>query len=118
MPGSNFDDAELRAFAAVLDEAGSSTIRKAQGAVVKTGADIVGDARGTVAVDTGYLKSTIGMDVDPDGLGLEAGPTAEYGAFVERGTSRMAPQPYLGPAFDRRAPGLERAIRDLGGDIL
>jgi hypothetical protein len=26
------------------------------------------------------------------------GPTAEYGVYVERGTSRMEPQPYIEPA--------------------
>lgn len=29
-----------------------------------------------------------------------------------------APQPYMGPAFDRHTPGLERALGDIGEEIL
>jgi hypothetical protein len=54
-------------------------------------------------VDTGNLKSSESVDVD--GLRFEAGPTADYGEYVELGTSRMAAEPYAGPAFDQELPG-------------
>jgi hypothetical protein len=48
----------------------------------------------------------------------EVGPTVDYGMFVEAGTSRMGPQPYMRPAFDRRAPILEQILEQLKpGDI-
>lgn len=59
------------------------------------------------AVDTGNLLGSVGVDVDADGLGFVAGPTADYGHFVEDGTSRMPGRPYMVPAFDTE---LEKAI--------
>ena len=85
-------------------------------AIAKTAADITNDAKVFAPVDTGNLKNSIGYDLTEDGGGTSAeiGPTANYGHFLEHGTSVMAPQPYLGPAFDRRSPGLEQALRSLG----
>jgi HK97 gp10 family phage protein len=37
----------------------------------------------------------------PGDLTAEVGPTAEYGAFVEYGTSRMRAQPYMTPASEQ-----------------
>lgn len=77
----------------------------------------------------------------------EIGPTANYGDDVEFGTGPhiiraknseflrfvvggrvvfvrevhhpgTAPQPYLGPAFDKHAPNLERLLGDAGEEIL
>lgn len=63
-------------------------------------------------VDTGNLRNSISADIR--GLTAEVGPTANYGRFVEEGTSRMAPQAYMGPAFDRVVPeyiqALEQAV--------
>ena len=36
--------------------------------------------------------------------------TANYSAFVEYGTSRMAPRPFVGPAKERNEPGFVQAI--------
>lgn len=81
-------------------------------------------------------------------MSAEIGPTVDYGDDVEYGTEPhviraknggklvfrgrggglvfvdkvdhpgTAPQPYMGPAFDRHAPGLERALGDIGEDVL
>lgn len=81
-------------------------------------------------------------------MSAEIGPTVDYGDDVEYGTQPHViraknggklvfmgrngglvfvdkvdhpgtpPQPYLGPAFDRHAPGLERALGDIGEDVL
>jgi HK97 gp10 family phage protein len=76
--------------------------------------DILRDAITAVPVDTGFLRSSVGVDIDGDSLGGEVGPTAEYGAFVELGTTRMAPQPYLGPAFEARALEWIEAMAQVG----
>lgn len=61
---------------------------------------IASSARSRAPVDTGYLRSSISS------VSVEAGKTAEvivganYGAYVEYGTYKMAAQPYLGPAVD------------------
>lgn len=54
--------------------------------VKKVAFDTVAGAQGLAPVDTGNLKNTIGQDFDDDGMGFEAGPTANYGADVEYGT--------------------------------
>lgn len=54
------------------------------------------------AVRTGRLRSSISWRVLADGEGLyaEVGSAVEYAAFVELGTERMAPRPYLVPALE------------------
>jgi hypothetical protein len=47
----------------------------------------------------------------------EIGPTASYGIYVELGTSRMRPQPYLGPATEKHAPAFYRAAEILGQQV-
>lgn len=116
------DFSELRKLSLDLKLAGVRVGAQASAAVRKTAFDIVADAQALAPVDTGNLRASISADILGDGrfgaVEAEVGPTASYGAFVEWGTSRMAPQPYLGPAFDRRAPGLEQALGQLGGDAL
>lgn len=109
------DFSEINRLAADLTKAGVSAGIKAAAAIKKSAMDIERDAKIAAPVDTGHLRNSISADVR--GLHAEVGPTAEYGVYVEYGTSRMSPQPYLGPAFDRNAPLLERAFLDLGGRI-
>lgn len=101
-----------------LMRAGHITAVRAATVIRKTGMDVVRDAQLMCPVDTGNLRSSIGVDYDNDGLGFEAGPTASYGRYVEEGTSRMAPHAYLGPAFDRRVPSAVAALGLLGGRVL
>lgn len=64
------------------------------------------DAKILAPVDTGNLRASISASDTRDGdtRGIEVGPSANYGGFVEDGTSRMRPQPYMGPALDRVSP--------------
>lgn len=54
------------------------------------------------AVRTGRLRASISWRVDVDARGAYAdiGSAVEYAAFVEIGTDRMAPRPYLRPALE------------------
>lgn len=114
----DFDFSELARLEVVLDQASSKAEEMAKVAVKKTGFDTVAGAQALAPVDTGNLKNSIGVDFDADEFGFEAGPTAEYGAYVELGTSRMAPQPYLLPAFDRASEQFVKAIETIGGRVL
>jgi HK97 gp10 family phage protein len=89
---------------------------KASLAIAKTALDIEADAKAFCPVDTGFLRGSISSEIEP--LEAEIGPTADYAGYVEYGTSRMAPQAYMTPAFDRRAPLLEVALGQLAGDFL
>lgn len=57
-------------------------------------------ARELVPVDTGYLRSTIEVELYDNGRKARVTARAHYALFVELGTRFMAPRPYLGPATD------------------
>lgn len=98
-------------------------------AVRKAALDVQRDAKVIVPVDTGFLRSTIGVDLGPRSdagprvhgpteYTAEIGPTAHYGGYVEWGTSRMAPQPYMAPALDRQTPAFIAACEDIADRLL
>ena len=104
----HLDTGEVNALAAFIDDASARSVPLASAAIRKTALDIKKDARAFCPVDTGDLKNSITMSSTK--LAAEIGPTADYGVYVELGTSRMAPHAFLGPAFDRRVHGLETAL--------
>lgn len=109
---AGFDASQVFALAKSLEGAGAASEARARLVIAKSAADIESDAKQLAPVDTGYLKNSISRDVD--GLRAEIGPTASYGVFLEFGTSRMPPQPYMGPALDNNLPGFEAAMESLG----
>jgi hypothetical protein len=49
---------------------------------------------------------------------LKAGNSdVDYAIFVEEGTARMSPRPYLRPAFERHLPMAEALIADAMAEI-
>jgi hypothetical protein len=145
--GAHFDTSEIRHLQVDLDAAPARVRARIPAAVSKTAHDIASDAQILAPVDTGNLRGSIGTDLDDDGLGATVGPTASYGAIVEWGSAPhiirpknggflrfviggrvvftrqvmhpgTAPQPYLGPAFDRNIGGFSDALADTGDDFL
>lgn len=55
-------------------------------------------AKADCPVDTGRLRNSITNAVITDEKAVYIGTNVEYAAFVELGTSRMKPRPYLKPA--------------------
>lgn len=114
---------QLRRLSTDIAQAARGTGAKAQQVVRKTAYDIERTAKNLVPVDTGNLKGSIGhsdaRSVGRSGtLAVEIGPTANYGIFVEAGTSRMAPKPYMGPAADQHEPAFMQAMQQLGLEAL
>ena len=72
------------------------------------GPDVVDAARAAAPILTGELVESIAYFVTEEGgvpvlyVAAGTGGLADYAAFVELGTSRMAAQPYLQPAAMRR----------------
>lgn len=103
-----FDASELRSLATDLGEGPRALGQLARTAVRKTAKDVQRSARQAAPVDTGNLKGSITTS-DLRAMGTsgaieaEVVATANYSAFVEFGTSRMAAQPYMGPAVDKHA---------------
>ena len=70
---------------------------------------IAKDAKLTAPVDTGFLKGSIFFDEDLEGVYIEA--PADYASFVEFGTSKQKPKPYLYPAAYKEFPKLLKQIK-------
>lgn len=112
----------LRALSADLTAAGRQVGTRARAVIRKAAYDIERDAKALAPVDTGNLKNSIGhsdLRIGTSGqLVAEIGPTANYGIFLELGTSRMPAQPFMGPAADRNTPSFEAAMQQLGMEVL
>jgi len=63
-----------------------------------SGAAMMSYAQSIVPVRTGNLLSSIFYDIDDDALAVTLGATADYASFVEYGTYKMAPRPFLEPS--------------------
>jgi HK97 gp10 family phage protein len=113
---SGYDD--LNRVAADLTKAAARAQYRAPLVVAKAAHDVEAISKSFCPVDTGFLRSSIGVDLDLFSVRAVVGPTAEYGPYVEFGTSRQAPAAFMGPALDRVAPGFVQAIEALGGDVL
>lgn len=93
----------LAAFGPVAHAATRAIIRVA-------GQETYANAYAASPVLTGYLKSTVFVAYDSDGLGFSAGATARYFEFVEDGTATRPPRPFVRPAFDQAVRVSEFAI--------
>ena len=137
---SSWDTSDLDGLIRDFGQAAPKTEKLAKTVVKKIGFDTVTRAQATVAVDTGNLKNSIGVDPVDDWMGFEAGPTANYGADVEYGTEPheirprdakalhwvdsegqdmfrrrvwhpgTAPQPYMRPAFDKSVEPIDKVM--------
>lgn len=115
------DLSEVSQLTADMRGIGRELVPKAHAVVRKVSADTKRDARALAPVDTGALRSSVTYETRDTGgiITGEVGPTVDYGAHVEFGTSRMAPQAYMGPAFDRHAAAFEQAMAHIkAGDLL
>ena len=112
------DTSQLNRLTADLLKAEAKTKAMAGMAVAKTALDCAASAKRHAPVDTGALRNSIGTSIAGDRMSAEIGPTVNYGAYVEFGTSRMAAQPYMGPAMDEVTPGFVSALEQIGEGLL
>ena len=106
----------MRRHAAELRGLAETLVPRASAVVRKVALDTEADAKALARVDTGMLRNSITTAVSGDGLTASVVATASYAIHVEQGTSRMAPQPFMGPATDRNTPKFHEAMSQLGGD--
>jgi phage protein, HK97 gp10 family len=108
---------QIREVARTLDTSQEEVRRKARDVVRLSTFQVERRAKRRAPVDTGALRNSINSSFSGDGLGTafvgECGPEVHYGGFVELGTVKMAPKPYLGPAFDAVEPGFIEAMEQI-----
>lgn len=78
--------------------------------VAKAAADVEREAKVRAPVDTGYLRNSI-QATRTDELSWVVNVGADYGLFVEWGTSRMGARPFLHPAANAVRPQFMAAMR-------
>ena len=83
--------------------------------VIKDGGEAIAKrAKELAPRRSGKLQRSINSTFTAGGGGTEAtaeiGPTAFYGRFVEHGTAKMSPHPYLAPAADAESEAITEAI--------
>ena len=85
---------------AVIDDFRTSparTQKNLQRAIVAAGTATQKTAKQNAAVDTGNMRNLISLTISILKAVIEA--EADYSAYVEFGTSRMAAQPFMRPAL-------------------
>lgn len=112
----SIDSSEVKHLAADLYAAPAKVETGAIGAVSDSTNDTERDAKIFAPVFTGELKERI--ESSSRGLSGEVVSRAGHSEYVEDGTSDTAPQPFMGPALELNAPGLEHQLGDVGESIL
>lgn len=80
-----------------LENAADRILTGTENALALTASDICSTAKSLCPVDTGTLKNSIGYTVQQNSAVISA--NTDYAVYVEFGTSKMSPQPYLVPAL-------------------
>ncbi len=108
---------QIREVARALDTSQTTVRRKAADAVRLFTLQVERGAKLRAPVDTGALRNSITSSFSGDGLGTgfvgECGPAVNYAPFLEFGTVKMTPRPFLGPAFDAVEPGFLKALEQI-----
>ena len=107
--------AEFRRFAADLARVAAGLPSRADKATERVAQRALATARAAAPVDTGDLRSGLRVTRHGDGMAVEV--TNYYATFQEFGTSKMAPNPYIGPAVTRHGPELAKELERLADDI-
>lgn len=101
------DDSEIRRFERDVEVSSQEAAKQVRNAVRKATFETEAGGKARAAVLTGFMRNSITSDFigsNRDVAVGTTGPEAEYSPFVELGTSRQAPQPFMGPAADEVEP--------------
>lgn len=79
-------------------------------ALIAIGLNAESHAKEECPVDTGRLRNSITHEVDMSEQAAIIGSNVEYAAYVELGTSKQKPQPYLRPAAENHADEYKRIV--------
>lgn len=100
---------DIKAAAKEMDGAGVSIAARVARRALAT-------AEAVAPVESGNLRE--GLHVVKDGERVSVEVTNYYATFQEFGTSEMAPNPYIGPAFQRHAPELVAEVERVRNSVV
>tara|TARA_Y100000114_G_scaffold61189_1_gene56166 strand:- start:2719 stop:3129 length:411 start_codon:yes stop_codon:yes gene_type:complete len=69
------------------------------------------------ATDTGVLRNNIVVNSDVQGLVVNVESRAKYSIFLEFGTTKMKPRPFMFPALESNKPKIRRMLKNVKGKI-
>lgn len=84
------------------------------------GVRVEASAKLRAPVDTGNLMNSIStgpLKRSGDGISIDITAGASYAGYIEDGTSKMAPQPFMGPAVEEVGPDYEEAILQIADPL-
>lgn len=81
-----------------VEQIGAAMDKAIAKALVMIGQQAEGNAKAICPTRTGRLKNSITNAIDMEANAVYIGTNVEYGPYVELGTSRRHPHPYLKPA--------------------
>lgn len=87
--------------ARLLRQTGHRVTEAVKNAVSEAALVCESTAKRATPVDTGRLRSSIGVERREDGLSADVGTNVEYAPHVEYGTVTQSAQPYMRPARER-----------------
>ena len=109
---------DLDQLAADLAQAAVTVEREAPVVVGFAAGKVEQSARNRAPVRTAKLRGSIHTVRSLAGLSAEVVADSDHAVFVEYGTSRMAPEPFMAPAADDAETDFVAAMTALGGDVL
>ena len=93
---------------------GDKAIKAIEGAInkalIKSALLVEGEAKNLAPVDTGRLRHSITHEVEDQEA--QVGTNVEYAAYVEFGTSKQTPQPYLHPALEQDKENIRKIFKE------
>jgi HK97 gp10 family phage protein len=117
---AELDVSAVLRFGTDLERASGRVGREAASVVRKSGQQLKTQAQALAPVRTGALMASIEAATSGDGRGgaisVTVTPAIRYAVFVEGGTSKMAPEPFLQPALDAVTPDFIAAIEKLAAE--
>jgi HK97 gp10 family phage protein len=118
--GLTIRDDELGRLSVDLGKKADGMDSKTSMVVRKAAFDVERYAKQYAAVDTGFMRGAIHTEfivANSRMYGADVISEADYSIFIEAGTSRMAPQPFMGPAGDRVEPGFVAALEAIADPL-
>lgn len=115
---------DLNRLVADLESAGKRIGSAASKAVRDSAGRVQKDAKGKAPKGkTLKLSESIGVDLygagrSSKGVTAVVGPSVRYGLFVEYGTAKMPPRPFMGPARAEEEPRFVAAMEALSEEVL